>query len=205
MLKTWIPGETPEKEELKQQLDAARKKLYDLQMKIKEHKLPVLVLFEGWSAAGKGSMIGKVIKNIDPRFFKVATMSAPSEEELRRPFLYRYMCQIPEQGKFTFLDSGWMEQTTQEVLRKELTGEDYEKRIESIRRFERQLTDNGYLVLKFFMQIRNSAWINSVPVRIHAGECQNSTNGSRNITANARKSMTAISRIRMHQPLHGIS
>ena len=46
-----------------------------------------------------------------------------------------------------------MEQTTQEVLRKELTGEDYEKRIESIRRFERQLTDNGYLVLKFFMQI----------------------------------------------------
>lgn len=153
LLKTWIPGETPEKEELKQQLDVAKKKLYDLQMKIKEHKIPVLVLFEGWSAAGKGSMIGKVIKNIDPRFFKVATMSAPSEEELRRPFLYRYMCQIPEQGKFTFLDAGWMEQTTQEVLNKKLEGEDYEKRIESIRRFERQLTDNGYLVLKFFMHI----------------------------------------------------
>lgn len=153
MLKTWIPGETPEKEELKQQLDVAKKKLYDLQTKIKEHKIPVLVLFEGWSAAGKGSMIGKVIKNIDPRFFKVATMSVPSEEELRRPFLYRYMCQIPEQGKFTFLDAGWMEQTTQEVLNKKLEGEDYEKRIESIRRFERQLTDNGYLVLKFFMHI----------------------------------------------------
>ena len=153
LLKTWIPGETPEKEELKQQLDVAKKKLYDLQMKIKEHKIPVLVLFEGWSAAGKGSMIGKVIKNIDPRFFKVATMSVPSEEELRRPFLYRYMCQIPEQGKFTFLDAGWMEQTTQEVLNKKLEGEDYEKRIESIRRFERQLTDNGYLVLKFFMHI----------------------------------------------------
>ena len=153
LLKTWIPGETPEKEELKQQLDVAKKKLYDLQTKIKEHKIPVLVLFEGWSAAGKGSMIGKVIKNIDPRFFKVATMSVPSEEELRRPFLYRYMCQIPEQGKFTFLDAGWMEQTTQEVLNKKLEGEDYEKRIESIRRFERQLTDNGYLVLKFFMHI----------------------------------------------------
>ena len=153
LLKTWIPGETPEKEELKQQLDAARKKLYDLQMKIKEHKLPVLVLFEGWGASGKGSTIGKVIKNIDPRFFKVATMSTPTAEDLRYPFLYRYFKQIPEAGKFTFLDSGWMEQTTQEVLRKELTGEDYEKRIESIRRFERQLTDNGYLVLKFFMQI----------------------------------------------------
>ena len=98
-------------------------------------------------------MIGKVIKNIDPRFFKVATMSSPTEEELRRPFLYRYMKQIPEEGKFTFLDSGWMEQTVMDVLSGDLEGDLYEKRIESIRRFERQLTDNGYLVLKFFMQI----------------------------------------------------
>ena len=107
MLKSWTPAEMPEKSDLKEQLTAAQDRLYDLQMKIKEHKLPVLVLFEGWSAAGKGSIIGKVIKNIDPRFFKVATMSAPSAEEIRRPFLYRYMKQIPEEGKFTFLDSGW--------------------------------------------------------------------------------------------------
>ena len=98
-------------------------------------------------------MIGKVIKNIDPRFFKAATMSSPTEEELRRPFLYRYMKQIPEEGKFTFLDSGWMEQTVMDVLSGDLEGDLYEQRIESIRRFERQLTDNGYLVLKFFMQI----------------------------------------------------
>ena len=78
--------------------------------------------FEGWAAAGKGSVIGKVIKNIDPRFFKVATMASPSEEELRKPFLYRYMKQIPEEGKFTFLDSGWMEQTTEEVLKKKAYG-----------------------------------------------------------------------------------
>ena len=153
MLKSWTAGEMPEKDEMKIQLEKTRNRLYDLQMKIKEHKLPVLVLFEGWSAAGKGSMISKVINNIDPRFFKVATMSAPTEEEMRKPFLYRYMKQIPEEGKFTFLDSGWMEQTVKEVLNGELEGEDYEKRIESIKRFERQLTDNGYLVLKFFMQI----------------------------------------------------
>ena len=153
MLKSWNPPEMPEKEEIAQRLDKARGKMYELQMKIKEHKIPVLVLFEGWSSAGKGSMIGKVIKNIDPRFFKVATMSAPTEDELRRPFLYRYMRQIPEQGKFTFLDSGWMEETTKAVLEDGLSGEDYEKRIDSIKRFERQLTDNGYLVVKFFMHI----------------------------------------------------
>ena len=153
MLKSWTSEEIPPKDELKERLSKSKNRLYDLQMKIKEHKLPVLVLFEGWSAAGKGSMIGKIIKNIDPRFFKVATMSAPTEEETRRPFLYRYMREIPEEGKFAFLDSGWMEQTAKDVLKGDLSGEDYEKQIESIRRFERQLTDNGYLVLKFFMEI----------------------------------------------------
>ena len=60
MLKSWTPGEMPDREEMKRQLEKTKSSLYDLQMKIKEHKLPVLVLFEGWSAAGKGSMIGKV-------------------------------------------------------------------------------------------------------------------------------------------------
>ena len=108
MLKTWIPEEIPEKEELKKRIKEAGEKLYQQQMKLKEHKLPVLVLFEGWGASGKGTTIGRVIKYIDPRFFKVATMSKPTEDELRRPFLYRYFNQIPEAGKFTFLDSGWM-------------------------------------------------------------------------------------------------
>ena len=153
MLKNWNPADTPSKEEIKVRLKKAQEKLYELQMKIKTQKLPVLVLFEGWSSAGKGSTIGKVIKNIDPRFFKVATMSAPTEEELRKPFLYRYMKQIPENGKFTFLDSGWMDEVTKDCLKNVLSEEAYEKRIDSIKRFERQLTDNGYLVLKFFMHI----------------------------------------------------
>ena len=71
MLKQWIPAVKPEKEELEKRLNAAQEALGRLQMQIKEHKLPVLVLIEGWGAAGKGSTIGGIIKNIDPRFFKV--------------------------------------------------------------------------------------------------------------------------------------
>ena len=153
MLNNWSPPDIPSKEDIRIRLSQSRRMLYELQMKIKEHKLPVLVLFEGWGASGKGSTIGKVIKNIDPRFFKAATTSAPTEEELRKPFLYRYMKQIPENGKFTFLDSGWMEETVKDFLEGKLTSSDYENRINSIKRFERQLTDNGYLVLKFFMHI----------------------------------------------------
>ena len=153
MLTNWNPARMPEKDEMKLRLSTARKQLYDLQMKIKEHKIPVIVLFEGWGTSGKGSTIGKVIRNIDPRFFKVVTMSEPTDEELRYPFLYRFFKEIPEAGKFTFLDSGWLEQICREHLEGKTDEKEYASRIESVRNFERQLTDNGYLVLKFFMQI----------------------------------------------------
>jgi len=153
MLKHWQKSECPSDEELKNRLTEARKKLELQQMEVKEHKLPVLVLVEGWGTAGKGSVIGQVIRNIDPRFFKVVSMDTPTPEELRKPFLARYFANIPEAGKFEFLDSGWMDEVMKERLHGKLSDEDYARRIESIRCFERQLTDNGYLVMKFFMQI----------------------------------------------------
>ena len=55
MLTTWTPAHMPEKEEIKTRLQTARSQLYDFQMKIKEHKIPVIVLFEGWGSSGKGS------------------------------------------------------------------------------------------------------------------------------------------------------
>lgn len=62
MLKQWIPAVKPEKEELEKRLNAAQEELGRLQMQIKEHKLPVLVLIEGWGAAGKGSTSAELLK-----------------------------------------------------------------------------------------------------------------------------------------------
>jgi polyphosphate:AMP phosphotransferase len=153
MLKDWNRSEKPDDSELEERLEKAKQRLAKQQILIKEKHLPVLVLLEGWGAAGKGSVLGKVIKNIDPRFFKVEVLKQPTEDELRKPFLYRYFVRIPEAGKFTFMDGGWLGDITRARLQGELTGEDYKKRIESVKRFERQLTDNGYLVMKFFFHI----------------------------------------------------
>ena len=109
MLTTWTPAHMPEKEEIKIRLQTARSQLYDFQMKIKEHKIPVIVLFEGWGSSGKGSTIGKVIKNIDPRFFKVVSMQKKTEDDKRKPFLYRHFVKIPEAGQFVFLDTAWID------------------------------------------------------------------------------------------------
>ena len=100
MLKNLNRPEKPEGEEIKLRLKNVQERLASLQMKLKDRKLPVLVLIEGWGAAGKGSAIGQIIRNIDPRFFKVFSMASPTEEERRKPFLYRYFERIPEAGKF---------------------------------------------------------------------------------------------------------
>ena len=80
VLKNWVKPQRPEKEELKSRLKAAQEKLAAQQMLLKDKKLPVLVLIEGWGAAGKGSAIGQIIRRIDPRFFKVFSMATPTED-----------------------------------------------------------------------------------------------------------------------------
>lgn len=156
MLKEWIKGEKPGDEEMTARLQKAREQLNGMQMAIKEKKLPVLVIFDGWGGAGKGSVMGKVIKNLDPRFYKTETLSKPSEDELRKPFLYRYFVRIPEAGKFSFFDGSWMDEVTKNKLSGKINGEDYHRQLISIKRFERQLSDNGYLVVKFFFHISKS-------------------------------------------------
>jgi polyphosphate:AMP phosphotransferase len=154
MLKHFIKAEMPDETELKESLKAYKKELEVLQLKIKEAKLPVMVIFEGWGAAGKGSLLGNLIKNIDPRFFRVATMdSAPTEAEKRKPFLYRYLVEIPEAGKFQFFDTCYMHEAAGELLKEKPDEQAYRTKVENINIAERQLIDNGYLIMKFFFQI----------------------------------------------------
>ena len=152
MLKDFAKAKRPEDDVLSQEVKQAREKLGVYQTKIKEAKLPVMVIFEGWGASGKGSVIGRVIRSIDPRFFVVRTLAEPTPEELRYPFLYRYMKEIPEAGKFAFFDAFWMEEVINQKMQGTIDEKTYARRVKSINTTERSLTDNGYLVMKFFFQ-----------------------------------------------------
>ena len=153
MIETYNAMPKPEKDEIRQRLEAAHQRLSEQQLLMKENKLPVLVLFEGWGSAGKGTVLGEVIQELDPRFFSALSMHDPSADEKRKPFLARYFAEIPEAGQFKFLDAGWMSEVTKDVMFDRISKKDYKNRIGSVRRFERSLTDNGYLVLKFFFHI----------------------------------------------------
>ncbi len=140
-------------DEIKALVKEKREELVRQQLMIKEQAIPVFVLIEGWGAAGKGTLIGNLIEDMDPRFFRVIKMSEPNEEARRRPFLWRYMEVAPETGKFVFLDSGWLSETADDMINGRIDDETLERRLWQIRTFDRQLKDNGYLVVKLFLQI----------------------------------------------------
>lgn len=84
---------------LKNEIRELNEELATLPQQLKEKKLPVLVLIEGWSAAGKGSLIKELISELDPRFYNVKSPVIQPEKEMRYPFLYPYATLIPENGK----------------------------------------------------------------------------------------------------------
>ncbi len=153
MLKDFERNKPEEKESLNSEIKALREELTGRLQTMRERKLPVLVLLEGWAAAGKGSLIKELISEIDPRFYNVVSPAVVSESESRYPFLYPYACAVPENGKIMFLDSGWMENIVRKYIRCEITRDEYKRRIRSIIEFERQLKDGGYIVLKLFLHI----------------------------------------------------
>ena len=153
MLKDFERNKPEDKESLNSEIKSLREKMISRLQLMRERKLPVLVLLEGWAAAGKGSLIKELISEIDPRFYNVVSPAVVPENESRYPFLYPYACAIPENGKIMFLDSGWMENVVRKYIRREITREEYKHRIRAINEFERQLRDGGYIVLKLFLHI----------------------------------------------------
>ena len=124
-----------------------------LQRKCREFGIPVLIVVEGWSAAGKGSMINKIIQPLDPRGFKVTCIASPSRDEQLRPFLWRFWRRTPSAERMAIFDRSWYRNLLDEVVEGNLKEEELENAYADIRSFERQLRDSGTVIFKFFLSI----------------------------------------------------
>ncbi len=153
MLKEFKGSRDEDSNKLKEEIKTLRERLLAQQQLVRDKNLPIIVLVEGWAAAGKGSLINELISEIDPRFYNVVSPVVLPEREERYPFLYQYAKAIPENGKIMFYDSGWMEGAVRKYLRRDITKKQYKERIRSVNEFERQLRDGGYLILKLFLHI----------------------------------------------------
>ncbi|MBC8536494.1 polyphosphate:AMP phosphotransferase [Feifania hominis] len=141
------------KAERKERIAALEAEIELLSRRIKDAKIPVVILFEGWSASGKGSVLSKLILNIDPRNYKVHSTTPPEPRERRRPFLARYWSELPAQGRFAIFDRSWYQDLS--IYRRDegFDDDEFYRRVRAVNTMERQLTDGGTLILKFFLHI----------------------------------------------------
>ena len=141
------------KEEYLIQCSKAKERLAALQLQIQQQELPVILLIEGLSASGKGSTLSKIVLAFDPRFVKSYSIAPPTSEEARYHPMKRFWEKIPAKGNITVLDRSWYRQLLYHSPEKTLTTTDFLNRLEEIQMMERELTDNGYLIIKLFLHI----------------------------------------------------
>jgi len=128
-------------------------KLGQLQRQSRELKIPVIVVFEGWDAAGKGTLINQLMLALDPRGFTVYPIKAPNEEERFRPFLWRFWIKTPEKGRIAIFDRSWYGRILVERVDKIVSEKVWTHAYEDINAFERQLADDGTVIVKFYLHI----------------------------------------------------
>ena len=114
------------------------------QRRCKALGIPVMIIFEGWGASGKGTLIGRLIQPLDPRGFTVLTVKSPGEEEAMRPFMWRFWTKTPPSGRIHIFDKSWYERALLE---------NKENAVDEINAFEAQQASGGYLIIKIFLHI----------------------------------------------------
>ena len=144
-----------DKTEYKTVMEELSRRLAALQREAIQLKIPIVVVFEGWDAAGKGTLINQLILTLDPRHFSVFSTLQPGEEEIHRPFLWRFWIKTPAKGRMTIFDRSWYHRVLLNRVekRKTLKNFDWDTAHHEINSFERQLTDDGNVIVKFFLHI----------------------------------------------------
>jgi polyphosphate kinase 2 (PPK2 family) len=114
---------------------------------------PVCVLFEGCDASGKGGCIKRLVAQIDPRHVRVVQFAAPTHDERRHHFLWRFWPVLPGWGGMAIFDRSWYGRVLVERVEGYATREQWLRAYDEINGFERSLADEGTILIKFWLHI----------------------------------------------------
>ncbi|MBN2474459.1 MAG: polyphosphate:AMP phosphotransferase [Pirellulales bacterium] len=115
--------------------------------------VPVVIVFEGWDAAGKGTLINRLTQALDPRGFKVHPISAPNEPQRLRPWMWRFWKALPAAGSFAIFDRSWYGRVLLERVEELTPKREWRQAYQDIDEFEQQLADAGTVIVKFWLHI----------------------------------------------------
>ena len=141
------------KKEYSQQMDVLGIRLGELQRECRELGIPVIIVFEGFGAAGKGTLINRLIRPLDPRGFDVYAVNGESEEEQMHPFLWRFWTKTPAKGRIAIFDRSWYRRVLIDRFDKITSTKQLGYAYNEIVSFEQQLADDGTVIIKFFLDI----------------------------------------------------
>jgi polyphosphate kinase 2 (PPK2 family) len=142
-----------EKEEYKRIMPALRDRLFTAQKASWDAGFPVVILFEGWDAAGKGTSIQELTQPLDPRGFKLYPIRAARTAEKKRPWLWRFWQKLPARGEWAIFDRSWYGRVLVERVENLIPENEWRRAYRDILDFERTMADDGHLIIKFFLHI----------------------------------------------------
>jgi polyphosphate kinase 2 (PPK2 family) len=127
--------------------------LHTLGYQVYVQERPVVMVFEGWDAGGKGGAIKRVTEKLDPRGYVVYSIAAPKGDDAIRHYMYRFWRRLPESGQIAIFDRSWYGRVMVERIEGFCTESDWKRAYREINQFERQLVDFGTILFKFWLQI----------------------------------------------------
>lgn len=141
------------KKEKKSYMDAFLPELGRLQREIRAANIPVMLVFEGFGASGKGYQIARLIEALDPRGFVVHAVGRETEDEKAHPFLWRFWTKLPAKGQIGIFDRSWYRKVLLDRFDKKTEEAEIGAAYHEINSFERQLTADGTILIKLFLCI----------------------------------------------------
>jgi polyphosphate kinase 2 (PPK2 family) len=117
---------------------------------------PVCALFEGWDASGKGGAIKRLVSQLDPRHVRVVQFAAPTHDEKRHHFLWRFSPSLPGWGGMAVFDRSWYGRVLVERVEGLATREQWLRAYEEINAYERSLSAEGMILIKFWLHISDA-------------------------------------------------
>jgi len=136
-----------------EQIGELQTRLYALEQALVDARLPVVISFEGWAGTAKARTIGVMVRQLDPRALRVHSISPARTFESAYPWLYRFWLKLPSYGQIAIFDRSWYREMLAAYTTTAGDNQVWRQQCEDAVTFERQLADDGAIILKFWLHL----------------------------------------------------
>ncbi len=136
-----------------QELNDLQYDLLKMQLALEAEGKRVLVIFEGRDAAGKGGTISRLIAKLNPKKYRVVSLSKPTETEQKEWYFQRYIKELPRKGELVFFDRSWYNRAVVEPVFGFCSKGEYEQFMKAVLPLEKRLVKDGLILIKIFLSI----------------------------------------------------